>query len=104
LHGQTLPNGRAIVALVPGRKELADGLVDLLPPSFRAVRDPHATELASLLQLEHVPSALTVEGGVVTAKSQFLDSVGDLVRFMEAPGSAPRGKKVPLSKGASHVS
>lgn len=104
LRHHALPNGRAIVALVPGRKELADGLISTLPLTIRAIPDPSATEIAELLQLQTVPFALSTEGGKVVAKSEFLGSVADLLRFMRG-SRLPSHHEIALTpkEGAGHV-
>jgi hypothetical protein len=85
-------NGR-IVALVPGRDELAQGLVALLPPAIRSIRDPDASALAQTLAITSVPFALRIEGGVVTAKAHplTLRSVADLVQFMDVSATSGHG-------------
>ncbi|MGI8644011.1 MAG: hypothetical protein ACR2LS_07825 [Thermomicrobiales bacterium] len=80
-----------MVALIPGRSELADGLVAMLPPGIRQVRDPQATSLASELSIQRVPFALRVDGGTVTAKAPPLDSTKDLIQFMESERAESNG-------------
>jgi hypothetical protein len=104
LARRPLPNSRSIVALVPGREEMADGVVAMLPPSIRAVRDPDATDLATLLEIQIVPSALTVKGGVIAAKAAALGSAADLIRFMNTSSSPAKGAVSPPSReGVGHV-
>jgi hypothetical protein len=77
-----------IVALVPGRAELASELAALLPSGMRVVLDPQATRLAEALRLESTPFALEIERGTVTRKAYLHDGASDLVRFVEF-GDAP---------------
>lgn len=79
------------VALVPGREELADGLVSLLPRELRVVRDPVASEVAERLGITSTPFAVEVEDGRVSGKS-YVSSAADLDRLVEA-----RGRRIPLA-------
>lgn len=90
LRDQQLPRGQDLIALVPGRAELAESLVATLPPGMTVVRDPHATALAKNLQIESVPFALGVENGVIVGRARipYLRRGVDLARFMEG-GAAP---------------
>jgi hypothetical protein len=71
-----------IVALVPGREELATELAALLPYGVRAVLDPEATRLAEVLKLESTPFALEVERGTVTKKAFLHEGAADLIGFV----------------------
>jgi hypothetical protein len=71
-----------IVALVPGREELATELAALLPHGVRAVLDPEATRLAEVLKLESTPFALEVERGTVTRKAFLHEGAADLIGFV----------------------
>lgn len=105
LRDEIMPANRAVIALVPGRPELADGVIELLPPSIRAVHDPLAEDLAGILGLERVPNALTMRDGVVIAKAPPLDSANDLLRFMELSGPSPNGNGAVVAReGAIHAS
>lgn len=91
-----------VVALVPGRAELADALVTLLPSGIRHVRDPQATALATELSIQRVPFALRVDAGKVTAKAPPLDSTKDLLQFMELDHAGSNGATERTSGGAGH--
>ena len=95
-----------VVALVPGRAELADGVAAMLPTGIRQVRDPQATALANQLSIQRVPFALRVEAGKVTAKAPPLDSTKDLLQFMERDSVQPEtnGATANASEGARHGS
>jgi hypothetical protein len=86
-----LPQAANLVALVPGRAELAEGLVSLLQPKIRSVRDPEATALARSLQIQSTPFVLAVEEGIVAGKA-YLHRATDLVQFIvdrEASAAGP---------------
>lgn len=68
------------VALVPGSTDLADALVDLLPPGLRVLRDPEATRLANALQIRSTPFAITTNEGRVSGKS-YISSKDDLLEL-----------------------
>lgn len=91
-----------VVALVPGRAELADGLVAMLPSGVRQVRDPQASELAGELSIQRVPFALRIDGGTVTAKAPPLDSTKDLLQFMELDRVGSNGAAVHTAGGSGH--
>ena len=90
LHGRRFEQN--IVALVPGREELASELAALLPSGMRVVRDPKATSLAESLALESTPFALEVESGTVIRKAHLHGGVSALIEFLDS-GSAPVQKK-----------
>lgn len=97
--------GEKLIALVPGREHLADGVIAMLPQRFDAIRDPAATEVASLLQLESVPFAMTARDGVVAAKAPILTSIDDLTRFLAVTGSKVNGHRTsPREEGVLHAS
>jgi hypothetical protein len=83
-----------IVALVPGREELASELAALLPPGMRVVLDPEATRLAGALQLESTPFALEVERGTVTRKAYLHEGASDLIAFVESGNGAAEKKNL----------
>jgi hypothetical protein len=58
-----------LLALVPGREELADEVAALLPSSAWVIKDPEAENVARRLGFETVPTAIAVVDGVVTAKA-----------------------------------
>jgi hypothetical protein len=65
-----------VVALVAGKKELADEIAGRLH-GVRIVRDPAAAELAGELAVSSVPFAFEISETVVTAK-KYLHSARDL--------------------------
>lgn len=89
LGGRSLDS--RFVALVPGREELADGLIGMLPDGLRVVRDPVATGVAESLGITSTPFAVEVEDGVVGGKA-YVSSASDLDRLVEA-----RGRRIPLA-------
>lgn len=72
-----------MVALVAGTPRTADAIIELLPTGFRAVRDPEATELARLLEVQSTPFVLEIESGIVTGKA-YLHEPEDLSRLIGA--------------------
>lgn len=94
LRDKTLPKNGTTTALVPGRTELANGIVNLLPSDTEIVRDPDATEIAHALQLQRVPAALTLERGIVVAKSPPITSASELLRFLEHSAEGSIGKSL----------
>lgn len=104
LRADHLPADHPTVVLVPGRKELADGMEQMLPVAAKIVRDPDASDIAQLMRMQIVPSAVTVADGVVTAKLAILDSVDKFVRFVESSGSTmtPNGSRALAAKGVDH--
>lgn len=95
-----------VTALVPGREELAEAIVELLPSSFRVVRDPDATRLAQALDIQSTPFVVAAQSGVVVAKS-YVNAVRDIDRMVEArkAGEHPEGRgAAPQREGEmSHV-
>lgn len=79
------------LALVPGREQLADGLISLLPAQLRVIRDPVATEVAESLGITSTPFAVEVEDGKVSGKA-YVSNAADLDRLVEA-----RGRRIPLA-------
>lgn len=77
-----VPKQGRVLALVPGRREMADALAATLPSGVRQIRDPDATALAHKLSIQRVPFALLIESGTVTAKAPPMDSTEDLIQFM----------------------
>ncbi len=78
-----------IAALVPGRPDLADLVVDVLPAQITPIRDPDATDLARAMSMQRVPSAVTFDQGVVTAKMDHIASAGDLEAFLHSRSTSP---------------
>ena len=81
-----------ILALVPGRDELASELAALLSSGMRVVLDPEATRLAGALQLESTPFVLEIEHRTVTRKAYLHKGASDLIGFVES-GNAPAETK-----------
>lgn len=97
-----IPKEGRVLALIPGRRELADGLVAMLPAGVRHVRDPQATALARGLSIQRVPFALRVESGTVTAKAPPLDSTADLIQFIEKRATDPGLAAARVDGGHGH--
>lgn len=90
-----------LVALIPGRREAADGLIAMLPAGVRTIRDPEAGELAQRhLRLTTTPSALLIEDGVVVGKA-YLQTVDDLLRFMAARATSDASEIARRTRRAS---
>ena len=70
-----------VAALVPGRSDAADGLVELIPPEIAVIRDPEASVLAETLGIRSSPFGLRLQDGVVARKS-YLNNASDLMRLM----------------------
>lgn len=97
LQGQGFASERNIIALVPGRDELADGLVTMLPPGIPSIRDPQASALAKSLQIQSTPFALKVEEGIVTRKA-YLHSAADLAQLIEGRATSVEGESMRSAK------
>ena len=65
------------VVLLTGHGKVADALDELIPATFRVVRDPDAADLAGQLKITTTPFALEIETRTVTAKS-YLHAASDL--------------------------
>ena len=78
---------QTIVALVPGREEMAGELASLLPSGMQTVTDPEATRLAEVLRISSTPFALELEKGTVTRKAYLYGGAPDLVEFVEPESS-----------------
>lgn len=73
-------NGNIIV-LLTGRKELADGLVSMLPPDYRIIRDPEASKMAAALHIQSTPFAVSISRGKVNQKA-YIHSKSDLLSLV----------------------
>jgi hypothetical protein len=78
---------------------MAEEIVALLPASMRSIRDPDATRLATLLELQSVPFAMGIEGGIVTGKAYVRD-VASLTSLMSARRDKLIEIRVPGSREA----
>ncbi len=95
---------QTIVALIPGREELADELASLLPSGIRAVLDPEATRLAEAMKIDSTPFVLEVRSGTVTRKAYLYSGAPDLVEFVETAATETNGsiqiaKKEAMERG-----
>jgi thiol-disulfide isomerase/thioredoxin len=79
-----------IVALVPGKEELAEQVAEMLPPAVKTVLDPLADELGQALDIHSTPFVLEVRGGVVTEKSYVHDGVSDFLAFIRGGDASER--------------
>lgn len=70
-----------MTVLLPGRTELVDGLIPLLPPELQTIRDPDATAVTNFLRINSVPFVVKIEDGVVSSKA-YLRRVTDLLDFI----------------------
>lgn len=77
------PFGHKVFALVAGRDEVVEAVIDFMPPDVAAIRDPIATKVSSLLHIRSTPFAVEVEGGRITAKS-YVRGAQDLRSFVGA--------------------
>lgn len=98
LGGERLPG--SVVALVPGHQDLADGLVALLPPGLRVVRNPDAARLAESLHIKSTPFGLAVEDGRIVDKA-YLHSAADFTKLIGG-GKAPK-MRAALQREVRHV-
>lgn len=64
LRDTRFPYGDEVFALVAGPEAAAQDVVAVLPPGLRIYRDPTATQIADLLQIEYAPFALVIQAGV----------------------------------------
>ena len=85
----------SVVALVAGRKELADDLVARMPLNAHIIRDPDATKIARGLQIQSTPFALAIDHDTVTHKG-YMRQAADFIAFVETHGHAKM--KVPSPK------
>jgi hypothetical protein len=67
-----------IIVLLAGRKELADGLVPMLPSDFQIIRDPEASQVAAAFHIQSTPFAVAIANGKVIQKA-YLHSKDDLI-------------------------
>jgi hypothetical protein len=107
VRAEDLPLDRPLVVLIPGssgREELADGLERMLPTSVTTVRDPKATDIAQLLEMQMVPSAITTMNGSVAAKLPIIETVDQFLRFVgDTTASVPTNGSSPFAtQGAAH--
>jgi hypothetical protein len=99
LRGQRLPSVERVVALVPGHRELAASLLEMLPTGIISIPDPEARELAAALQVQSAPFAIEIVDGKIAGKT-YLHGVPDLIKFLSArpepavPGIG-HGREVP---------
>lgn len=75
--------GSTVVALIPGRREVAEGIAGLLPPGIRAVLDPEAAEMSGRLDILSAPFAMRVEDGNVSKKAHLYEGASDFLAFLE---------------------
>lgn len=80
----------AVVALLPGRGPAAEQMEREFPDWARVIRDPEATALARVLDIDRTPFAFELANGMVTAKT-YVHSVADLARLMSDAGREARG-------------
>ncbi len=76
-----------VVALIPGRQEVAEGIADLLPSGIRTVLDPEAVELSEHLEIQSTPFALRVEDGNVSKKAHLYEGASDFMVFLQEEDS-----------------
>lgn len=81
------PLGSRTLALVAGREEVVDAVVDFLPLDAVPIRDPVATDFASALHIRSTPFAVEVNDGHITAKS-YIRGADDLRTFVAAGDDA----------------
>lgn len=81
LRDQPLPS--SVIALVPGQEELADRVIELLPPAYTMIRDPRASEIARELSIKSTPYALAIADRVVRGKA-YLHSASLFGRLVDA--------------------
>ena len=93
----------AIIALVAGREELAEGLIALLSPEFQIIRDPDANRLAKALQIQSTPFAVEVKGGMVNKKA-YLYNASDFSALLEANGASEADQGIRISEEVLNVS
>ncbi|MGH8602343.1 MAG: hypothetical protein ACREXR_06075 [Gammaproteobacteria bacterium] len=87
-----------VVALIPGRKEVAEGIADLLPSEIRTVLDPDAVELSGHLDIQSTPFALQIEGGIVSKKAHLYEGASDFLAFIEESGEQSSNGLVKITK------
>lgn len=87
------PLGNRVLALVAGRPEVVDAVIDFLPPDVVPIRDPIATSLSSLLHIRSTPFALEVEDGRISAKS-YIRGAQDLRTFVGVDDPQARTSEV----------
>jgi hypothetical protein len=85
---------QTIVALVPGREQMAGELASLLPSGMQAVLDPEASRLAEALKIHSTPFALETADGTVTRKAYLHGGAADLVEFVAPENTAARAESL----------
>ena len=70
-----------LTALVAGREDEAQGLVDLMPQEINNVLDPQASEIAGSLHIQSTPFAVKIEDGLVAGK-RYITGAQDLSTFV----------------------
>lgn len=83
--------GNDVIVLVPGREELAEGMVSMLPEELEIVRDPKAVELARSLRVQSTPFLFAIADGVVESK-KYVRSVDDFLQFVDQMRNDRRAK------------
>lgn len=87
-----------VVALIPGRREVAQGIADLLPPGIRAVLDPEAVEMSGHLDIQSAPFAICVEDGNVSKKAHLYEGASSFLAFLEEGGEQSSNGLVKITK------
>ncbi len=87
-----------VVALIPGRQEVAQGIAELLPSEIKPMLDPEAVELSGYLQIDSTPFALRVEDGDVVRKAHLYEGASDFLDFVERDGEQSSNRLVKITK------
>lgn len=76
------PLPSTVTALLAGREELADSLVELLPRGIRIVRDPDASNVSQALEIRSAPFAVAIDARKVTQKT-YVHGAQDFISMVE---------------------
>lgn len=96
------PPDAPLIALVTGRRELADRIVSELPQWATVIRDPQAGQVARALNIKSTPFAIRVRDGRVAGKA-YLRGTRDLLRLAQA-GQVSALAAPPQSEEVGHAS
>ncbi len=93
----------SIMALVPGPEDLANALIEILPPEIHTIRNPVAVSIAQSLNIKSTPFALAIENGIVVKKA-YMHRSTDFSHFVEEKVPSEASKTDHSHKEVTYVS
>lgn len=87
-----------VVALIPGRPEVAEGIADSLPPGIRPILDPEAVEISGYLDIQSTPFAICIEDRNVSKKAHLYEGASDFLAFLEEGSEQSSNGLVKITK------